>query len=101
MRLINRYPDKGTARLLAAIPFAIVLAVYLIASAIRLAGNPDDKLLPGLAQMASAVQEMAFTQDPATGDYLMLDDTLASLERLLAGLESRWRFPSSSGSPSA
>jgi NitT/TauT family transport system permease protein len=86
MRLINRYPDKGTARLLAAVPFAIVLALYLIASAIRLAGNPDDKLLPGLAQMASAIKEMAFTLDPATGDYLMLDDTLASLERLLGGL---------------
>jgi NitT/TauT family transport system permease protein len=86
MRLINRHPGKLGGRLLAAAPFAAVVATYFIASAVRLAANPYDKLLPGLAQMATGLNLMAFTQDPATGDYLMLDDTLASLSRLSQGL---------------
>ncbi|OYV36563.1 MAG: lipid kinase [Rhodospirillales bacterium 20-64-7] len=86
MRLINRHPGRVGGRLLTAAPFLAVLAAYLIASAIRLAANPSDKLLPGLVQMGVGLREMAFTQDMATGDYLMLDDTLASLSRLLQGL---------------
>ena len=86
MRLLNLHPGKRAGRLLAAIPFALLLAVYLIASAVRLAANPADKLLPSLPQMASAMNLMLFTQDMATGDYLMLTDTLASLQRLVEGL---------------
>jgi NitT/TauT family transport system permease protein len=86
MRLINRHPGKVTGRLLTAAPFIAVLALYLVASAIRHSANPADKLLPSLGQMAATMNIMAFTQDMATGDYLMLTDTLASLQRLLAGL---------------
>lgn len=86
MRLINRQPDKYSAWLLAALPMLLLCAVYLVASHYRLAENPDDKLLPSLKQMFDAVQLMAFTEDPSTGSYLMLDDTLASLKRLGMGL---------------
>jgi NitT/TauT family transport system permease protein len=86
MRIINRYPGRFSGRVLTAAPFIAVVALYLIASAIRHAVNPDDKLLPTISQMASAMNLMAFTQDMATGDYLMLTDTLASLQRLLEGL---------------
>ncbi|HXK04477.1 MAG TPA: ABC transporter permease [Verrucomicrobiae bacterium] len=86
MRLINRHPGKRGARLLAVVPFVALAVLYLTASAVRYAANPDDKLLPGIAQMAAAMNLMAFTQDMATGDYLMLTDTLSSLQRLIEGL---------------
>ncbi len=35
----------------------------------RLAENPNDKLLPSVAQMADAVQRLAFTADVRTGGY--------------------------------
>lgn len=52
----------------------------------RLEANPSDKLMPSFAQMADAVQRMAFTEDARTGDYLWWADTWASLQRLFLGL---------------
>lgn len=72
--------------LLAAIPFLIVIAIYMVASDMRHAENPSDKLLPTIGQMADAVERMAFVPDKRSGDYLMLSDTLASLKRLLSGV---------------
>ena len=86
MRLINRSPPLRAARLLALLPFFAVLIAYLIGSSVRLAANPSDKLLPAFSSFAAAIDRMAFTADPRTGDILMLGDTIASLLRLLAGL---------------
>ena len=86
MRLINRRPDRGTLVALAALPFGLVLVAYAVASAARLALNPNDKLLPGFASLAAAVSRTAFTADPRSGDVLLWTDTLASLERILAAL---------------
>jgi NitT/TauT family transport system permease protein len=86
MRLINRKPDRLTRLALVMLPFVLLLFAYLAGSAARLAENPQDKLLPSLTQMADAVERMAFTEDRRTGRYLMWDDTLASLKRLLWGL---------------
>jgi NitT/TauT family transport system permease protein len=68
------------------LPFVLIIAAWFIGSAVRLEANPHDKLLPGLTQMADAVQRMAFTPDRRSGDYLLWADTAASLLRLLAGL---------------
>lgn len=86
MRLINLHPGKRKSLILAAFPFVLLVAVYLVASSVRHAANPDDKLLPTLVQMASALWRMACTQDMATGQYLFASDTLASLTRLIEGL---------------
>jgi NitT/TauT family transport system permease protein len=86
MRLINIHPDRGGRLLLAALPFVILGLAYLIGSALRLAENPDDKLLPSLSDMARMVEVMAFTPDKRTGDYLLWTDTAASLFRLWSGL---------------
>ncbi|GAB0117787.1 ABC transporter permease [Acidisoma sp. 7E03] len=86
MRIINRHPGAGAARLLTALPFVAVVVLYLAASTARHAANPADKLLPTLGQMGDAMIRMAFTQDLASGTYLMLDDTVVSLERLAMGL---------------
>ena len=86
MRLINRHPGREGRLLLAALPFLIVVIAYLVGSAIRLADNPGDKLLPSPAAIWRMVEVMALTPDKRTGDYLLWTDTAASLFRLWAGL---------------
>lgn len=86
MRLINRRPDRGTALVLAMLPFVLVVAAYVLGSAERLAENPADKLLPSLSTLAETFGRVAFVADARTGDYLLLSDTLASLERLFSAL---------------
>ncbi|WP_127088103.1 ABC transporter permease [Aquabacter cavernae] len=86
MRLVNLRPDKGTAIVLALVPFVLVVAAYVLGSAERLAENPADKLLPSLATLAETTGRVAFSPDARTGDYMLLTDTLASLERLWSAL---------------
>ena len=59
---------------------------YALGSAIRLAENPNDKLLPALTSLTDAINRMAFTPDARTGEYLLWSDTAASLGRLGAAL---------------
>ena len=83
---LHAAPSPWLRRALAALPFVLIVAVYLIASNARLAENPNDKLLPSLAQMVETVQQYAFTEDKRTGEYIMLSDTLSSLRRLAIGV---------------
>lgn len=85
-RLINRHPDALTKLLLAATPFFIAFVAYAIASQARLALNPDDKLLPGWAAISAAIERVAFLPDLRAGGYLLLIDSIASLERLTIGV---------------
>ena len=86
MRLINRRPGRELGFVLAALPFVVVVVVYLFASEARLAANPNDKLLPSLGSMVEAMRAMAFESDRRTGDLLLWVDTWASLKRILAGV---------------
>jgi NitT/TauT family transport system permease protein len=86
MRAINIRPGRGAALALGCLPFALLIVAYLIGSALRLAENPADKLLPAVQTLAASVDALAFTPDRRTGDYLLWSDTLASLGRLGAGL---------------
>lgn len=86
MRLINQRPGRGEKIALGALPFVILIAAYGIGSHIRLAANPDDKLLPSLGQMLSAIYSLAFVPEVRSGDYLLWSDTAASLTRLLGGV---------------
>lgn len=85
-RLVNRRPGKGAAALLAALPFLLVLLLYLAASHLRLAENPDDKLLPSVTSIADAVQRVAFVPDARTGELLLWADSAASLHTLVVAL---------------
>ncbi len=67
-------------------PFALIALAYGIASHLRLAENPDDKLLPSLGSMLETFSRMAFEPDKRSGDYLLWADTLASLRRLAIGV---------------
>ncbi|WP_300034305.1 ABC transporter permease [uncultured Roseobacter sp.] len=86
MRLINQQLSPPVATALKFAPFVLLILVYLLGSAARLAENPNDKLLPALSSIAAAVDLMAFTPDRRTGDYLLWSDTWSSLKRLSAGL---------------
>lgn len=86
MRLINRHPDRGGRLLLILLPFALLLFAYFMGSAARLTDNPNDKLLPSAAQMADAIDRLAFTEDKRSGKYLFWQDSASSLARLGMGI---------------
>nr|WP_241391527.1 ABC transporter permease [Serratia proteamaculans]ULG18622.1 lipid kinase [Serratia proteamaculans] len=86
MRQINRHPQQGMRLILMLLPFVLLIAAWSIGSAVRLEANPQDKLLPGLSQMLTAIDRMAFMPDKRSGEYLLWSDTLISLTRLLMGL---------------
>jgi NitT/TauT family transport system permease protein len=85
-RLINQQPGRAGALLLSALPFILVVAAYLYYSNARLAENPGDKLLPSPATIAATTHQFALEEDERTGEYLLWNDTRASLERLLTAL---------------
>jgi NitT/TauT family transport system permease protein len=86
MRLINQQPGRAEKIILGALPFVLLGIAYAIGSNIRLSENPQDKLLPSLAQMADTFYGYAFEADRRSGDYLLWTDTAASLGRLLSGI---------------
>lgn len=83
---VHAAPPRGLALALSALPFILIAAIYLVASELRHAANPQDKLLPGLPQMLEASWRLAFVPDPRSGELLLLTDTLASLKRLVIGV---------------
>jgi NitT/TauT family transport system permease protein len=82
MRIINQRLSRPVAVVLAAVPFVLVIAVYAIASDMRAAANPNDKLLPSAGRMVEAFYRMAFEPSGRSGEYLLWIDTAASLTRL-------------------
>jgi NitT/TauT family transport system permease protein len=85
-RIINRRPDRVSALLLGLLPFMAAAFLYLTFSALRLADNPHDKLLPSIASLTDAIHRYAVTPDRSAGMALLWSDTLLSLRRLLIGL---------------
>lgn len=86
MRLINRIPSRTGVIACAIAPFALLLVLYVTASNIRLAENPNDKVLPGLETIGSAIERVAFEPDRRTGNYVFWTDTATSLSRLFSGV---------------
>ena len=85
-RLINYTPKRRNGLLLGLLPFALLLMLYLFGSELRLAENPDDKLLPSFSQMADSMVRLAFEPSKRSGDYPFWSDTLSSLYRLSMGV---------------
>jgi len=85
-RIINLRPSTGSAVVLAALPFLLLLAAYLVGSSVRLAANPEDKLLPAFSTIGAAIKQYAVDSDPRTGEVMLWADTAASLVRLGWGL---------------
>jgi NitT/TauT family transport system permease protein len=85
-RLVNRVPARGSAMLLGAMPFILLIFVYVFASNVRQAANSQDKLLPTPATLAETIGNYAFERDRRSGEILFWLDTWASLERLFLAL---------------
>ena len=85
-RLINQHPGRGAGLALGVLPFIALLVLYVVASQIRLAENPDDKLLPSLGTIADTFHNYAFEEDRRSGQVLFWTDTWASLKRIGAAL---------------
>lgn len=85
-RLMNLRPTRGMTLFLGLLPFLLAVIFYFSASEIRLAENPNDKLLPSMASFSEAIDRMAFSPSKRTGENLFLQDTSASLQRLGLGI---------------
>lgn len=86
MRLINRRPGRAFSVFLAALPFVALAIAYSVASEIRLAANPSDRLLPSLAKLADTAVSLMIEGDRRTGRILLWYDTGVSLARLFTGV---------------
>ena len=86
MRWINRRPSRVGLITSAVVPFALVLLLYSVGSGIRLAENPNDKVLPDLTTIGEAIHRVALEPDKRSGKYVLWTDTFVSLTRLFTGL---------------
>lgn len=86
MRLINRKPGRVLAIVLAALPFVAVALAYTIGSEMRLAVNPQDRLLPAPATLLDTAIRTFTEAERRSGRILLWHDTGASLFRLLSGV---------------
>jgi len=86
VRLVNRHPTRGPAVALGLLPFILLVFAYLVASHVRQAANPNDKLLPTPATLAATLHSYAAEEDVRSGEILFWLDTVASLERLFTAL---------------
>ena len=86
MRLINRKPGRPLALLLLILPFALVVLAYSVASDIRRAENPADKLLPAPSQIVATAQRLVSEPDKRSQKILFWQDTRASLRRMALGV---------------
>ena len=86
MRLINLKPGRPLALFLVLLPFVAVWVVYAIASDIRLAANPSDKLLPAPSKIGETMLRLTTEGDRRSGRILFWHDTWASLKRLGLGI---------------
>ncbi|MEO1536156.1 MAG: ABC transporter permease [Pseudomonadota bacterium] len=86
MRLINRQPGVALRTALMVLPFLLVFIAYSIASEIRLAANPSDKLLPAPSTIAATAERLFTEPDRRSEKILLWHDTAASLMRLALGV---------------
>jgi NitT/TauT family transport system permease protein len=83
---IHAQPGPWFSRLLACIPFILIVGFYTHFSHERHNENPQDKILPTASQMVKAFYDMGFVKDKRTGDYPLWKDTFASLRRAAFGV---------------
>ena len=85
-RGLHAEPPPWLNFLLAAAPFILFVAIYLVASEMRHLDNPQDKLLPTISRIVQAVEKIAVVPDGRSGEILLWQDTAASLKRLALGV---------------
>jgi len=85
-RLINLHPSRGGLVALGMLPFILLAFAYVLGSNIRIAANPDDKLLPTPQTLVDTVKSYAAEEDLRSGEVLLWLDTWASLKRIFGAL---------------
>jgi NitT/TauT family transport system permease protein len=85
-RVINLRPGRVAAFWLAVVPFLALVALYATASQVRLAENPNDKLLPSGERLVESIERIATVPDQRSGKIILWSDTRASLQRLVLGV---------------
>ena len=82
---LHASPGKRIAFFLMLIPFLIVIGSYIAGSEYRHDINPKDKIMPTIVKIYDSTVEYAFEKD-RRGNYVLLNDALASLQRLGMGV---------------
>jgi NitT/TauT family transport system permease protein len=85
-RLVNQHPGRGGIVSLGLLPFLLLAFAYVVGSNIRIAANPDDKLLPTPHTLVETIKSYAAEEDSRSGEVLLWLDTWASLKRILIAL---------------
>jgi len=85
-RLINIVPTRVSRVALGSLPFILLVIIYIWASDLRLDANPDDKLMPAFGQIGDSISRMALSPSKRSGEYLLWNDTWASLKRIVMGV---------------
>jgi NitT/TauT family transport system permease protein len=85
-RAINLRPGRVGAFWLAVLPFVALAVLYATASQVRLAENPNDKLLPSGERLIASTLRVATEPDQRSGKIILWSDTRASLQRLVLGV---------------
>jgi len=85
-RLVNLHPGRGGIVSLGLLPFLLLAFAYVLGSNIRLAENPDDKLLPTPHTLVETITSYAAEEDLRSGEVLLWLDTWASLKRIFIAL---------------
>jgi NitT/TauT family transport system permease protein len=85
-RAINLRPGRVGAFWLAVVPFLALVLLYAVASQVRLADNPNDKLLPSGDSLMASIERVATEPDQRSGRIILWSDTSASLQRLVLGV---------------
>jgi NitT/TauT family transport system permease protein len=85
-RAINLRPRRVGAFWLAVLPFVALAMLYATASQVRLAENPNDKLLPSGERLLESSARVATEPDQRSGKIILWSDTRASLQRLVLGV---------------
>lgn len=82
---IDAKPTGGVAIALMAAPFVLLCLLYVRNSMARHAENPQDKVMPTVAQLARGFWDSA-TKPDRKGEYALWVDTKASLRRVGIGV---------------
>jgi NitT/TauT family transport system permease protein len=85
-RLVNIHPGRGGIVSLGLLPFLLLAFAYVLGSNIRIAENPEDKLLPTPHTLAQTITSYAAEADERSGEVLLWLDTWASLKRIVIAL---------------
>jgi NitT/TauT family transport system permease protein len=85
-RLVNLHPSRGGIVSLGLLPFILLAFAYVLGSNLRIAENPNDKLLPTPHTLAQTITSYAAEEDVRSGEVLLWLDTWASLKRIFVAL---------------